>query len=745
MKLPRLFVPLLLVVVLVGLSLTGCDINRADTSGDISATTEAGSGQPPTAAPPVAEEPPAEGPPPEEAGETPVAPPAGTEEISAEVFPAAVAPAAVPIAGKVLVKLEQQAAIQARGAELGADQVVEAGLPTLDERLQEIGASELQPVVEDVAEATGDTVESFAAQAEETVQLYSLTYSAATSPEEVAALLEQDPTVEYAEPDYPAGITANPVYGPAPLTVNDPYFNFQWNLPAIQMSQAWDVSTGEGITVAIIDTGIDFRAPDLANTQRLPGYDFANNDADPTDDQGHGTHVAGTVAQSTNNGTGVAGVAFNARLLPIKVLGGNGQGSYEAIIQGIYYAVDQGARVINMSLAGRAGSQALREAVQYAHDNGVVVVAAAGNSSGPVEFPAAYDEAVIAVGATNFSNSLAPYSNFGPQIDVVAPGGDTGVDQNGDGYGDGIIQQTFKAAGQPYTYLFFEGTSMASPHVAGVAALMLSRQPNASPDQIRDTLLRTALNLGPTEQYGAGLIQARAAIDALGGSTPVGSVTETPTPTPTSSPTHTPTPTSTFTPTPTFTPDTGGATAEPLPATDTPTPPTPQEPSPTPTPALPPATSGDNLLLNGGFESDEGWVFGDTPLRGSYTSERVLNGSRAVLLGSTNQDLYSFSSVWQTVSIPAEAGQVTLTANIYPVSQDQAGSDVQYIAILDSRFRVIRQLSVDLSDSQVWERRTFDLSDLSGQTVTVYFSVFNQGRPGPSAMAVDDVSLSWNP
>ena len=737
MKQAKRIIPVIILLVFV---LAGCDINRSDNSGDIApadqpvagVTPETPAGEAPGETTPTESVPAAGETPPDVAG-------GGPADISTELFPAAQAPEAVPIEGKVLVKLEQQAAIQARSAELGADQVVAAGLPTLDERLQQIGASELVPVVEDVAEATGDTIESFSVQAEETVQLYSLTYSADLPPEEVAALLEQDPTVEYAEPDYPAGITASPVYLPAPLEVNDPYLKYQWNLPAIQAAAAWDVSTGEGITVAIIDTGIDFRAPDLANTQHLPGFDFANNDADPTDDQGHGTHVAGTVAQSTNNGTGVAGVAFNARLLPIKVLGSDGQGSYEAIIQGLYYAVDQGAKVINMSLAGKAGSQSLQEAVAFAHSKGVVVVAAAGNSNSSIEFPAAYDESVIAVGATNFSNVRSPYSNFGPQIDIVAPGGDVGVDQNGDGYGDGIIQQTFKTGSQTYTYLFFEGTSMASPHVAGVAALMLSRQPNASPDEIRDTILRTALNLGPTEQFGAGLIQARAAIDALAGTSPIGGSTETPTPTSTQTPTETSTPTSTFTPTPTF-------TGEPIDEHDgdlvTPGP-EPITPTSTPTSPDVPSVSGDNLLTNGDFESDQGWEFGDTPLRGSYAGEVVLNGSRSASLGSTERNAYSFSSIWQPVTLPAEASQVTLTANIYPIGPDQGGSDVQFIAVLDSRFRVIRQLSVGLSNAQAWERRSFDLSDLRGQSIYLYFSVFNDGQGSPSTMYVDDVSLNW--
>jgi serine protease len=185
--------------------------------------------------------------------------------------------------------------------------------------------------------------------------------------------------------------------------------------------------------------------------------------------------------------------------------------------------------VINRSLAGRNGSQSLREVMQYAHSRGVVVVAAAGNSNGPVEYPAAYDEFVIAVGATRYDDTRTAYSNFGAEVDLVAPGGDVKVDQNQDGYADGILQQTFKSPGSGYTYLFFEGTSMASPHVAGVAALLLSRKPGASPAEIESILTQTARNLGAPNEYGAGLVQAADALAAIAPEPPP--ATDTPTPT----------------------------------------------------------------------------------------------------------------------------------------------------------------------------------------------------------------------
>lgn len=724
---PKHLVPLFAIVLLL---VSACEVPRpGDGAGDISVVT------PPlttpaagvTPAPP--EEPPAtEEPPPSEPGQEQPA------DISPEGVPARVAPDAEAVEpGKVLVKLSQQAAIQARSAELGADGIMSAGIDTLDQKLQQIGASALEPVITEVAGAIGQDVEPFSIQVDDVSQLYAVNFSADQNPVEVATLLNEDPEVEYAEPNFIAGIVGRPVELPPAAVPNDPYFRFQWHLEAIQAPAAWDVSTGENITVAIIDTGVSFAAPDLANTNRLPGYDFHNNDNDPNDDQGHGTHVAGTVAQSTNNNLGVAGVAYNSRLLPVKVLGANGQGGYDNIIRGIIYAVDQGARVINLSLAGRQNSEALREAVQYASSRGVVVVAAAGNSGGAVEYPAAYDDFVIAVGATRFDSALAAYSNFGDQIDLVGPGGDIDVDQNGDSYGDGVLQQTFSSSGEGYSYRFFEGTSMASPHVAGVAALLLARQPNTSPAEIKEVLMNTARNLGPASQFGAGLIQAADALAALDS----GPVTP---PTGTDTPTPTPTPTMTPTPEPPVTGPTDTPTATP---TTTPSPPSGDTPTPTNTPVSPPA---GELLVNGGFESDEAWVFGDTPIRGGFDTSVVHSGSRAARLGATSgPDKFSFSSVWQRVTIPAEAGQVQLRAFVYPVSQDQY-SDFQTIAILDHRFNLLRTLSQDLSNSQSWEERTYDISELRGQTIFVYFSVFNRGRTGRlSAMFVDDVSLTWSP
>lgn len=321
------------------------------------------------------------------------------------------------------------------------------------------------------------------------------------------------PDVVYAEPNY----LAYALWAP-----NDPYYSYQWHLdnPAyggIQMEEAWELSTGAGVTVAVIDTGIR-KGTDLANTCFVTGWDYVNNDSDPTDDNGHGTHVAGTIAQSTNNGVGVAGVAYESCLMPVKVLGATGVGTYANVALGIRYAADHGAKVINLSLGGSSPSTTLEGALVYAYGKGVAIVAAAGNDSSPtLSYPAAYDDYVIAVGATRYDETLSYYSNYGPSLDLVAPGGDTSVDQNGDGYGDGVLQQTFQKirSKTSWGYYFFQGTSMAAPHVSGVAALLISQGNAATPDEVRAALQETAEDkgaLGRDDTYGYGLVDAAAAL-----------------------------------------------------------------------------------------------------------------------------------------------------------------------------------------------------------------------------------------
>jgi serine protease len=307
-------------------------------------------------------------------------------------------------------------------------------------------------------------------------------------------------------------------------TPNDPGYAYQWHLPAIDAAAAWDVSTGLGTVVAVLDTGAAYEnsgifrlAPDLLSNTFTAGWDFVDGDSQPNDENGHGTHVTSTIAATTNNGSGVAGVAPGVRIMPIRVLDGSGGGSDWAAAQGIRFAADHGADVVNMSFGSPDPSTVVADAVAYARGLGVTIVAASGNGDangvgGSVSYPAAI-EGVIAVGAVRYDRTRATYSNYGPSLDLVAPGGDLSVDQNGDGYGDGILAETFFDDPADFGFGFLQGTSMAAPQVSAVAALVAARGAT-SPDVIEQVLEATAVDLGPAgrdDEYGHGLVQAGAA------------------------------------------------------------------------------------------------------------------------------------------------------------------------------------------------------------------------------------------
>jgi len=340
--------------------------------------------------------------------------------------------------------------------------------------------------------------------------------------DEMVELFENEQIVDYAEVNYYARITLIP---------DDRFYEFQWNLNneisgGIDAEAAWDIQTGDpNVIIAVLDTGIAYenfetfkQAPDLAGTHFVSGYDFINEDFHANDDQGHGTHVTGTIAQNTNNSIGVAGLAFGCSIMPVKVISSEGKGSHFDIARGIYFAANNGAKVINMSLGGEGDSFTLSDAVGYAHALGVTVVCAAGNEfldGNPKSYPAAYDDYCIAVGATRYDETRAYYSNTGSYIDIVAPGGDLLIDQNGDGYGDGILQQTFGIDPDVFSYWFFQGTSMAAPHVSGAAALLISNGVT-EPDMVRDVIQKTAKDIGPEgwdEETGWGLLNIAAALN----------------------------------------------------------------------------------------------------------------------------------------------------------------------------------------------------------------------------------------
>lgn len=291
------------------------------------------------------------------------------------------------------------------------------------------------------------------------------------------------------------------------LVPNDPEYSRQWNLRAIGMESAWRRATGKGVTVAVIDTGIT-PVPDLNNTRMVEGYNFVNHSSDASDDNGHGTHVAGTIAQATNNGYGVAGIAFDAALMPLKVLGAGGGGTVADIAEAIRYAADHDADVINLSLGGAGDSAVLREAIDYAHNKGLVIVAAAGNEGrNAASYPARYPH-VIAVAATGAAGDKAPYSNYGAGVDIAAPGGVLQADSQA----GGIWQETLNPqTGEP-AILSLQGTSMASPHVAGVAALIKAIGVE-DPDDVAALLKATARQASedPFNYYGAGGLDAASA------------------------------------------------------------------------------------------------------------------------------------------------------------------------------------------------------------------------------------------
>jgi subtilisin family serine protease len=336
--------------------------------------------------------------------------------------------------------------------------------------------------------------------------------------------------VEIAELDYEATLDPSPAIrlddAGLDATANDPYFGSQWHFPAIQLTQAWDVATGSGTVAAIVDSGISLGGEDL-NCHALvsPFNAITDTTGVALDDHGHGTHVAGTVAQCTNNGVGVAGIAYGAELMPVKVGDAQGFAAVSDVAQGIQWAATHGADVINLSLGSecsqpwpQCSASIEGDAISTAVANGVVVVASSGNAGSGVVGTPANNPDVIAVGAVRYDLERAPYSNGGSALDLVAPGGDLSVDQNHDDYGDGVLQETFTPE-EGWGYYFFNGTSMSTPHVTGAVALLRSAVPTASVAEIRAALESTALDLGspgPDVAFGNGLLQVRSALDALG-------------------------------------------------------------------------------------------------------------------------------------------------------------------------------------------------------------------------------------
>ena len=330
--------------------------------------------------------------------------------------------------------------------------------------------------------------------------------------------LKELPEVECVEENKPFKLAFTP---------NDPYFPYQWHLKQIGMESAWSESTGTpSVVVAIIDSGVAYenygiyrRAPDLGGTNFVPGYDFVNNDSHPNDDNGHGTHIAGTIAQTTDNGIGTAGIAFNCSIMPLKAFDESGTAWLDEVVEAFYWAADNGADVINCSFYSTSHSEALHEAVRYAYNKGVIIIAATGNDgSDSLGFPAAYSE-VISVGSVGYDKTIASYSNCGTELDFVAPGGSGEISfkVGSQSVSDFVYQETFDPPNYSRFFIYgIAGTSQATAHVSGLVALLLSH--GLESDEIYSFLREGAQDLGTTGYdltYGWGLIQADKSLSDL--------------------------------------------------------------------------------------------------------------------------------------------------------------------------------------------------------------------------------------
>lgn len=317
----------------------------------------------------------------------------------------------------------------------------------------------------------------------------------------VVKKLQKEEKVEYAQLNYKYeffGKSKNPQY----LGPNDPQYSRQWAMPKINVQQGWSMTkANSGIIVAVLDSGVDVNHPDLKN-RLVQGTNTVNPLKSARDDDGHGTHIAGIIGAANNNGIGVTGIAGipGVRIMPVKVFDSSG-GSDISISDGIIWAADHGAKVMNMSFGSYFRSDVLNDAIDYAYNKGIVMVAAAGNwASQDISYPAALSK-VIAVSATDKNDQLADFSSYGPQIDISAPGKG--------------IYSTYWDQYKGSTYTELSGTSMASPMVAGLAALILAKNPKLTSDEVRQIIEVSATDLGDSgwdTKYGHGRINAQKAL-----------------------------------------------------------------------------------------------------------------------------------------------------------------------------------------------------------------------------------------
>lgn len=341
---------------------------------------------------------------------------------------------------------------------------------------------------------------------------------------------------------------------PADGTPNDPYFGLQTDLAPIGVAAAWSRTTGApGVVVAVLDTGIDASNPEFAG-RLVPGYNaltgFADGPGDfgPTaDDAGHGTHVSGTIAASANNATGIAGIAPNVSIMPIKVLSADGEGDFGGLVAGMNWAIGHGARIITMSLGGTlepAAAASLQGTFDAAHSAGAIVIAASGNDGTTIdEYPCSFTYVICVGSTTNDGTAVSSFSTRTSALALVAPGERIASTLPGGGYGYG------------------SGTSMATPHVTGAVALLRSVRPTLTPDEAFASLTQSAKALvsgGHNSESGYGLLQVGAALDLVsGGTVPTSTPSPTASPSPSASPSPTPDPNASPTPSASPTPDPG--------------------------------------------------------------------------------------------------------------------------------------------------------------------------------------------
>ena len=307
------------------------------------------------------------------------------------------------------------------------------------------------------------------------------------------AALQRRPEVKFAEKNY--------VHEPA-LSPNDPQFPNQWHLPRILAPEAWDTTQGAaGVVIAILDSGVDAAHPEFAG-KLVPGYNTYSNNTVTTDQYGHGTEVAGAAGAQTNNGQGIAGVAGAAPIMPVRVTDSSGRATSASLANGIVWAADHGARVVNLSFNSIAGNSTIRTAAEYAVNHGTLVVAASGNC-GCVD-PTPENPYILSVSATNEGDGLAGFSSTGPFVDLSAPGNNIFTTERFGLYGS------------------VSGTSLASPIVAGVAGLMFAANPALTPALVTELLETTAVNGGGgyNQSFGWGRVDALAAVGAAAGYTP---------------------------------------------------------------------------------------------------------------------------------------------------------------------------------------------------------------------------------